>query len=158
MSDATPLNRLPRGIPTKILYFDGPSFSLQLTQAEKDFAGLSASKVDERRSKLHNDKLKEVQVDEASKETKNQVGSKRKKPMKDSRNQKVIGICYMYSVVFISIFLYFCTFLYSVFCFFYSMFMYSYVFGCFQQFIFNVILPVFICIHVYLAFANVYLR
>lgn len=76
MSDATPLNRLPRG--------------------------LSASKVDERRSKLHNDKLKEVQVDEASKETKNQVGSKRKKPMKDSRNQKVIGICYMYSVVFVS--------------------------------------------------------
>ncbi|XP_070012773.1 uncharacterized protein [Nicotiana sylvestris] len=89
MSDAMPLNRLPRGIPTKILNFDGPSFSLQLTQAEKDFAGLSASKVDQRRSKLHNDKLKEVQVDEASKETKNQVGSKRKKPMKDSRNQKL---------------------------------------------------------------------
>nr|XP_016501715.1 PREDICTED: uncharacterized protein LOC107820021 [Nicotiana tabacum] len=66
MSDATPLNRLPRG--------------------------LSASKVDERRSKLHNDKLKEVQVDEASKETKNQVGSKRKKPMKDSRNQKGIDL------------------------------------------------------------------
>nr|XP_016456767.1 PREDICTED: uncharacterized protein LOC107780706 [Nicotiana tabacum] len=70
MSDATPLNRLPRG--------------------------LSASKVDERRSKLHNYKLKEVQVDEASKETKNQVGSKRKKPMKDSRNQKGIDLFVKY--------------------------------------------------------------
>nr|XP_009774882.1 PREDICTED: uncharacterized protein LOC104224863 isoform X2 [Nicotiana sylvestris] len=68
MADSTPLNRVPR-----------------------DFAGLSASAVDERRTKLHNGKLKEVEVDKSSKETKNPVGSKRKKPMKDSQIQKGIN-------------------------------------------------------------------
>ncbi|XP_075108788.1 uncharacterized protein LOC107829493 [Nicotiana tabacum] len=65
MADSTPLNRVPRG--------------------------LSASAVDERRTKLHNGKLKEVEVDKSSKETKNPVGSKRKKTMKDSQIQKGIN-------------------------------------------------------------------
>ncbi|XP_070018236.1 uncharacterized protein [Nicotiana sylvestris] len=108
MADSMPHKMITRGIPTKILNFDGPSFSLQITQGESDFAGKSATTVSQRRTKLHNDKSKEVQVEKSSKETKNPVVSKMKKPMNDSscvnvkevaakkisdtRHQKVIAI------------------------------------------------------------------
>ncbi|XP_075092526.1 uncharacterized protein LOC142172749 [Nicotiana tabacum] len=84
MADSMPHKMITRGIPTKILNFDGPSFSLQITQGESDFAGKSATTVSQRRTKLHNDKSKEVQVEKSSKETKNPVVSKMKKPMNDS--------------------------------------------------------------------------
>ncbi|XP_070009895.1 uncharacterized protein [Nicotiana sylvestris] len=84
MADSMPHKMITRGIPTKILNFDGLSFSLQITKGESDFAGKSATTVSQRRTKLHNDKSKEVHVEKFSKERKNSVVSKMKKPMNDS--------------------------------------------------------------------------
>nr|XP_009781881.1 PREDICTED: uncharacterized protein LOC104230709 isoform X2 [Nicotiana sylvestris]XP_009781882.1 PREDICTED: uncharacterized protein LOC104230709 isoform X2 [Nicotiana sylvestris]XP_009781883.1 PREDICTED: uncharacterized protein LOC104230709 isoform X2 [Nicotiana sylvestris]XP_009781884.1 PREDICTED: uncharacterized protein LOC104230709 isoform X2 [Nicotiana sylvestris]XP_009781885.1 PREDICTED: uncharacterized protein LOC104230709 isoform X2 [Nicotiana sylvestris] len=84
MSDSTSHKRVTRGIPTKVLNFDGPSSSLQIIQAELEFAGVSTITASERRTKLHNDKLKEAQVEKSSKETTLPVAEKRKKPMDDA--------------------------------------------------------------------------
>nr|XP_018634619.1 uncharacterized protein LOC104120383 isoform X2 [Nicotiana tomentosiformis] len=88
MADSTSQKRVTRGIPTKVLNFDGPSFSLQITQVELEFAGSTANTAAERRIKIRNDTLKEAQVEKSSKESTLPVAEKRKKPMDDASGVK----------------------------------------------------------------------
>nr|XP_009793886.1 PREDICTED: elongation factor 1-alpha-like [Nicotiana sylvestris] len=61
MVDSRTPKRVTRGIPTKALNFGGPFFDLQFTQEEVVFAGSAATTEVERRTKLCNDPMKQVE-------------------------------------------------------------------------------------------------
>ncbi|XP_070020485.1 uncharacterized protein [Nicotiana sylvestris] len=77
MSESTIRKLITRGVPTKILNFDGPSFSLQITQGELD-AGLTKNMALEKRTKARHENLKETQVEKSMKETRMAKMEKRK--------------------------------------------------------------------------------
>ncbi|XP_075109157.1 uncharacterized protein LOC142180951 [Nicotiana tabacum] len=77
MSESTIRKLITRGVPTKILNFDGPSFSLQITQGELD-AGLAKNMTLEKRTKARHENLKETQVEKSMKETRMAKTEKRK--------------------------------------------------------------------------------
>nr|XP_009778661.1 PREDICTED: uncharacterized protein LOC104227978 [Nicotiana sylvestris] len=87
MSDSTPRKLITRGIPDKILTFDGPSFSLQITQGELD-AGLAKNMALEKRTKSHHDKFKETQVEKSLKETRLPIAEKMKKHISEASSVK----------------------------------------------------------------------
>ncbi|XP_070011028.1 uncharacterized protein [Nicotiana sylvestris] len=87
MSDSTPRKLITRGIPTKILTFDGYSFSLQITQGELD-AGLAKNMALEKRTKPRHDKFKETQVEKSLKETRLPIAEKRKKHISEASSIK----------------------------------------------------------------------
>ncbi|XP_075092476.1 uncharacterized protein LOC142172704 [Nicotiana tabacum] len=77
MSESTTRKLITRGVPTKILNFDGPSFSLQITQGELD-AGYAKNMALEKRTKARHKNLKETQVEKSMKETRMTKTEKRK--------------------------------------------------------------------------------
>ncbi|XP_075088135.1 uncharacterized protein LOC142170190 [Nicotiana tabacum] len=87
MSDSTPRKLITRGISTKILTFDGPSFSLKITQGELD-AGLAKNMALEKRTKSRHDNFKETQVEKLLKETRLPIAEKRKKHISEASSVK----------------------------------------------------------------------
>ncbi|XP_070013615.1 uncharacterized protein [Nicotiana sylvestris] len=77
MSESTTRKLITRDVPTKILNFDGPSFSLQITQGKLD-AGLAKNMALEKRTKARHKNLKETQVEKSMKETRMAKTEKRK--------------------------------------------------------------------------------
>ncbi|XP_070010282.1 uncharacterized protein [Nicotiana sylvestris] len=75
MSESTTRKLITRGVPTKILNFDGPSFSLQITQRELH-AGLAKNMALEKRTTTRH--LKGAQVEKSMKETRMAKTEKRK--------------------------------------------------------------------------------
>ncbi|XP_070051428.1 uncharacterized protein [Nicotiana tomentosiformis] len=88
MADSTPYKRVIRGILTKALNFEGPSFDLQITQAEHVFAGSTANTVAEKRIKILNDTLKQAQFEKFTKESILHDAEKRRKLMDDDSRVK----------------------------------------------------------------------
>ncbi|XP_075104123.1 uncharacterized protein LOC142178461 [Nicotiana tabacum] len=87
MSENTPRKLITRGIPTKILNFDGPSFSLQITQGELD-TGLAINMALEKRTKTRHDNFKETQVEKSLKETRLPIAEKGKKHISEASSVK----------------------------------------------------------------------
>nr|XP_009757272.1 PREDICTED: uncharacterized protein LOC104210152 [Nicotiana sylvestris] len=87
MSENTPSKLITRGIPTKILNFNGPSFSLQITQGELD-AGIAKNMALEKRTKSRHDNFKQTQVEKSLKETRLPIAEKRKKHISPASSVK----------------------------------------------------------------------